>query len=364
MKKRDRPQEKSKQAAAEEEAKVVVVENDEEESRSAPRQTAAEILQRGNIYFLFRPKVLTDHPHSLNDIQRFEIVLHPEGKDLFRLLVVGRKRLPDVSRHEKHFGFVEAVAADADELAKSFAAKDYETETRGERRQPPVWPAGEGVYALVRDEGGRNSRFCYKLELPETLGDVQHQLRIDREASYVMTVKNPKFRAPPGVGLSPSQQAQYSEDLLSRMRNLRFAPAEPAYLEYTGCEFIFIGVDEEPEAKFHIDLEAEKESVKTADLFKDFAQLKRSHPLASLLKGSFEETTERRITGQDAASAEPQAAKRDTGESAEENEEPLSKRQKTAKEQPQNTDSSSISNDQEQRKELATGSKVSARRRQ
>ena len=55
-----------------------------------------EVLERGDIFFLYRPRVEEEHPSSLADVQRFFIVLRPEGGKKLRLLAVGRKRLPDV----------------------------------------------------------------------------------------------------------------------------------------------------------------------------------------------------------------------------------------------------------------------------
>lgn len=40
---------------------------------------------------------------SLDDVQRFYMVLAPHGRSFFRLLVIGRKRLPDVDDHERNW---------------------------------------------------------------------------------------------------------------------------------------------------------------------------------------------------------------------------------------------------------------------
>ena len=64
------------------------------------------------MYFLYRPRVNVDHPTGINDIQRFFMILAPTSrpKASFRLLIIGKKRLPIADRHERFFGFVEATA--------------------------------------------------------------------------------------------------------------------------------------------------------------------------------------------------------------------------------------------------------------
>ena len=111
------------------------------------------VLERGDIFFLYRPAVGEEDPQSLADVQRFFLVLKPEAEEEFRLLVVGRKRLPDVGEHERFWGFVERVTHSADALERDLRATEYETQTRGRRHVPAVRPAGEGVYAVTSLSG-------------------------------------------------------------------------------------------------------------------------------------------------------------------------------------------------------------------
>ena len=46
----------------------------------------------------------------MEDVQRFYMVLKPEGRNGARLAVLGRKRLPQAEEHERIWGFVDAVA--------------------------------------------------------------------------------------------------------------------------------------------------------------------------------------------------------------------------------------------------------------
>lgn len=82
------------------------------------------------------------------------------------------------------------------------------------RELPAARPAGEGVYAIVRHDS--HTHLAYSLELPRKPGKVQRDLRIDDEASYILTVKNPEKPAPGGAGLKGSRKAGYPEDLMEK----------------------------------------------------------------------------------------------------------------------------------------------------
>jgi len=53
------------------------------------------VLERGDVFFFYRPRVEREEADDLEDVQRFFLVLRPDGRQRFRELVVGRKRLPD-----------------------------------------------------------------------------------------------------------------------------------------------------------------------------------------------------------------------------------------------------------------------------
>jgi len=74
------------------------------------RRSSVKVLEKGDIFFLFRPQVDEFAPSSLIDIRRFYLVLHPEGSDRFRLIAIGKKRLPgEDDGGQRHWGFVDGV---------------------------------------------------------------------------------------------------------------------------------------------------------------------------------------------------------------------------------------------------------------
>src|SRR5205823_8637476 len=123
----------------------------------------------------------------------------------------GRKRLPDSDRHERIWGFIDRIAKRGGEIEADLKEQHYTTKTRGERTLPSVRPAGEGVYALI--QRGRNLHLTYELELPQRPGDVQEALNIERQAEYVISIKNPQTESPPGAGLPEREEAHYPQSL-------------------------------------------------------------------------------------------------------------------------------------------------------
>ena len=140
------------------------------------KSDASPLLERGDIYFLYRPRVETDEVHGLQDVERFYILIKPWRGHLYRLIVVGRKRLPDPKEHNRFWGFVWRVFKDRKALNDELGAREYTTKTRGVRHVPPVRPAAEGIYALVRH--GDHTHLAYVLELPEQQGRAERELNI------------------------------------------------------------------------------------------------------------------------------------------------------------------------------------------
>ena len=242
-----------------------------------------EILEEGDIFFFFRPVVGEDDPAGLADVQRFFLVLRPEGGKKLRLLVVGRKRLPDVPGHERVWGFVDIVTSSATRIERELRETSYETKTRGLRRRPAARPAGEGVYAITLTEG--QMHLVYGLELPRTPAEVQRTFNIEPEASFALSVKNPEAGSPPGAGLNENQEADYPERLQREFRGRRFAREDVRLLDYEGAEFILVGARKDPERAYGIEIETEAEDRRRADILGDLKLRRGEHPLKPLFEG-------------------------------------------------------------------------------
>jgi hypothetical protein len=60
-------------------------------------ETAAHVLERGDIYFAYRPKIEAQVARGFEDVARLYMILSPHVKRSYRLIIVGEKHLPAVS---------------------------------------------------------------------------------------------------------------------------------------------------------------------------------------------------------------------------------------------------------------------------
>lgn len=250
-----------------------------------PASRDDEIVEKGDIYFIYRPRVGMGEAEGLEDLQRFFMVLRPEGGERYRMAVLGRKRLPDTDRHERIWGFVDRVVKSGRELKPELEEQHYPTKTRGERTLPAARPAGEGVYALVRR--GRNLHLVYELELPKRPGDVQEELNIPKQGAFILSIKNPETGSPPGTGLPDREEADYPNSLQKTFRGRRFAAEDPHLLDYEGAEFVLIGARTDPERAYEIDIGTESETGEEADIVRQLKMSRRENPIEPLLSGEW-----------------------------------------------------------------------------
>lgn len=250
---------------------------------ASPRDDRADILEQGQLYFVWRPKVEETEPESRDDVERFYMVMRPDGGRLFRLVVIGRKYLPDVGEHERSWGFVEAITRTGKEMEEGLREVTYQTKTRGERTLQAARPAGEAVYALLRE--GSSTFLAYALTRPDRPGPVQKAFNILPEASFALSVKNPDKDSPPGVGLGEDRRVDYPKSLQKVFRDRRFADEDPRLLDYEGAEVILVGAERRPQEEHGVDLEDEVSA--SADIFRHLRFAKSRHPVEPLLEGKW-----------------------------------------------------------------------------
>lgn len=255
------------------------------------RDDDREVLEEGHIYFVYRPKVRAEGDEEevaaeeLGDVENFFLVLKPHG-GRFRLINIGRKRLPDIDGHERLWGFVEAIADSGKAIEEGLRRETYDTKTRGERVRPSARPAGEGVYAMVRR--GRSAHLAWALELPEKPGPVQKAFNIPPEASLVVSIRNPeKGGAPRSAQLGEERKAHYPKHLQEEFRDRKFATEDPRLLDFEGAQIVFVGARDNPEQAYGIDLEPQEEDESSAEIFRQLRFAKSRHPVEPLLAGEW-----------------------------------------------------------------------------
>jgi hypothetical protein len=232
------------------------------------KSRATPLVEQGDIYFLYRPRVEADRVRGLDDVQRVYLLLRPKGARKYRLLIVGRKRLPDPGRHDRFWAFLYNVFRSRAALGEELGEVRYRTKTLGLREEPAARPVAEGVYALVRH--GDHTHLTYALELPERPGPAERALNIRREASYIIAVKNPEAASPPAAGLDSEHEARFPSALRKRFRGRRFIPVETAgFLDHPGAELMLIGASEDPQKELGLEFKPDHETEHTADVLKD-----------------------------------------------------------------------------------------------
>jgi hypothetical protein len=250
-------------------------------------QASRNLLERGELFCFYRPDVDEATPEGLLDVRRFHIVLRPEGKETLRLLTIGRKKLPDATDAGRgHWGFVDRVFRDPEQLREALAGATYETETLGERHLPEARPAWEGVYALVRH--GRSTILAYALELPEQPGAVQGAFHIEPEGRFVLAIKNPDAGSPAGVGLDDDRRAEFPEGLKERFGDRRWEAADPPeFLDCAGAELVLIDGRDEDAVDLGIDLEPQPEDEESAEVFRDLHLERSERAVKPLFEGTW-----------------------------------------------------------------------------
>lgn len=246
----------------------------------------AEVLERGAVHFLYRPAVDVASPDGLYDVADLHVVLKPGDQDLYRVLTVGKKRLPDrQAEGERFWGYVAYVTADAQTLAEFLGPQSYTTETLGERTRPAVRPAGAGAYALLRR--GRHTEFAYVLELPEEPGEVQEALNITSEGSVVLTVKNPRAGSPPDVGLPERRAADFPGELQERFEGRRWLAVDPpSFLDHAGAELLLVSQTADLSDR-EVEVEVQDAPDDPDEVFRQLRLDRGKHATTPLLEGQW-----------------------------------------------------------------------------
>lgn len=237
-------------------------------------------IEEGDIYFFYRPKVNFDQVRSIKDVQRFHLVLVP-NKGAARLLVVGKKRLPEISEtHSKspeREWMINSMTAKPKDLGIALGPEAYETSTKGEQLQGEAIPAGEGRYAIFERKG--DTRLAYKLFSPKKPGKAQKALGILPEATYIISVKNPAV----SVSGFPDEKPEYPKKLQRMFADKRWIDVnDPRLLNYENAQLLLIGAHASLE-QTGIELSGQP------DLFKTLGIKPREWATETIAKGKFTE---------------------------------------------------------------------------
>jgi hypothetical protein len=202
-----------------------------------------EVLERGEVAFLATPRVrsrnllpIHDTPPHPREVQRLYLLLSPHGKPLYRRILVGKNRLPEGSR-QRFWACVDRVGTSIEDVAGDLGEFEYETKTRGPRRQPPARALAEGTYALAHH--GDHAHFTYRVHDPCAPPAVLRALRIEPHASYVVAAFNPS--SPPRLGAPDRRLDEDAPDwVLAKFGKKRFAPLDLELFDAQGLEIVLM----------------------------------------------------------------------------------------------------------------------------
>src|SRR5919199_4131860 len=271
-----------------------------------------KIIEHGDIFFFYRPKVGTDEVEDIEDVQRFYMVTSPENgygdmrgvntkkntkETIYRLFLIGQKQLPEIvegksSSKERNWALNILTTSNPDDIHKELTAAEYSTETRGKRRIAAAVPAGEGKYSIVKHDS--HTELAYLLELPEIPGPTQREFEVKKEASYIISVKNPDIKVPGFAAFSEEKKPQYPSHIKEKFGDRRWIDVEdPELLNYENTQLLLIGArKKDVEEELGIDIDEQKETETSADIFKELKIKREQVPLKPLLKGKFPEKEE------------------------------------------------------------------------
>ena len=119
-----------------------------------------------------------------------------------------------------------------------FPSESIELNHKGHRKIDSARPCGEGVYGIV--EHGGHTHLAYVLEIPELPGEVQNEFHIDKQGSFVISIKNPSKTSPTYPGIK--NKAKYPEHLQAQFQGRHFIPLySSSFLDFPGSEILLIG---------------------------------------------------------------------------------------------------------------------------
>jgi hypothetical protein len=282
------------------------------------QEATVEVLEKGDIFFFYRPKakVIDDGSggdvKSIEDIRRFFMVTATaanteneqqqqqfdgtnsktpkEGESpRYRLFVIGKKSLPEIRttearRSERYWAKVGGIFENPQELTGELLSDEF-------RKGDAARAVGEGKYAIVKHQD--HAELAYVLEIPEEPGEAQRELGVEKEASYIVSIINPKVPVPAGYP-SSEEPPNYPESILKEFgenENFISLARDLRFINFQNAQMILVGAREGRDViqkEFGIDIKEEKETVHSADIFSKLKIEKDKVPTKPLIEGKFE----------------------------------------------------------------------------
>jgi hypothetical protein len=259
-----------------------------------------DILEQGDIYFFYRPKKNSLKVKDIDDIRRFFMVTVPDGQNnrgtskntrgkFYRLFVIGKKSLPEIRKSEaraseRYWARVGGIFEDQNDLMKELFSDEF-------RKGDAARPVGAGKYIIARHQ--KHAEIAYVLETPDKPGEAQEELGIEKEASYVITVINPKSPVPEGFP-SAEEHPKYPDKVLKEFdesENFTTLFTDTQLINFPNAQIILIGAREGKDIikqDLGIDIDYDNKKKKDLDILNKLKTSFKNVPTKPLTEGRLE----------------------------------------------------------------------------
>ena len=168
-----------------------------------------------------------------------------DDDQIYRLFVIGKKSLPTIRKSEarqseRYWARVGGIFDNVNELTKELLSDEF-------RKGDAARPVGEGKYAIVKHHQN-HAELAYILEMPKEPGEAQKELGIEKEASYVISVINPKIPKPSNLPTT-EEPPKYPEEVLdefSETENFVSIAKDTKFIDYQNAQIILVGASTAP----------------------------------------------------------------------------------------------------------------------
>ncbi len=210
-----------------------------------------------------------------------------DEKQFYRLFVIGKKSLPEIRKSEarsseRYWARVGGIFEDKNELTKELFSDEF-------RKGDAARPVGVGKYIIARHQN--HAEIAYILETPKEPGEAQQELGIEKEASYIISVINPKQPSPSGYP-SAEESPNYPEEVLEEFDDYETFVSltkDTKLINYQNAQIILIGAREGRDSinkELGLDIEAEENGKrKSSDIFNRLNIRKGEVPIRPLMEG-------------------------------------------------------------------------------
>lgn len=267
----------------------------------------SSILEQGDIYFFYRPKKDSTLVKDKSDVRRFFMVTAADHNDdeenkiktnqnkkdigqrrFYRLFVIGKKSLPEIRKSEaraseRYWARVGGLFENEVDLTKELFADEF-------RKGDIARPVGLGKYFIVKHQN--HAELAYILEIPDEPKEAQKELGIEKEASYIISVINPKRPVPPGFP-SAEEHPRYPDKILNEFDEedqFISLSKDTRLIDYLNAQIILIGAREGHDTlkkDLGIDVD-ERKLEKDSDIFNKLKLKKAKIPIKPLFEGKLE----------------------------------------------------------------------------